>query len=156
MNCSPSSPQAPLSIEFSRQEYWSGLPFPSPGTNINTYIILIEMKFWRNSNYHDSMWCRLSFSFPFHLIPFYFYSVRHAPTARPFNTHAVSSAWHSFHLESYRACCLTPFGHLIINFSAKHLPTKQLKIETYFYLCLYVYRIFITSFFHLFLSSFDF
>ena len=73
MNCSPSSPQAPLSIEFSRQEYWSGLPFPSPGTNINTYIILIEMKFWRNSNYHDSMWCRLSFSFPFHLIPFYFY-----------------------------------------------------------------------------------
>ena len=24
-------PQAPLSMEFSRQEYWSGLPFPSPG-----------------------------------------------------------------------------------------------------------------------------
>ena len=23
--------QAPLSIEFSRQEYWSGLPFPTPG-----------------------------------------------------------------------------------------------------------------------------
>ena len=23
--------QAPLSREFSRQEYWSGLPFPSPG-----------------------------------------------------------------------------------------------------------------------------
>ena len=23
--------QVPLSIEFSRQEYWSGLPFPSPG-----------------------------------------------------------------------------------------------------------------------------
>ena len=23
--------QAPLSIGFSRQEYWSGLPFPSPG-----------------------------------------------------------------------------------------------------------------------------
>ena len=26
MDCSP-----PLSMEFSRQEYWSGLPFPSPG-----------------------------------------------------------------------------------------------------------------------------
>ena len=24
--------QAPLSMEFSRQEYWSGLPFPSPGS----------------------------------------------------------------------------------------------------------------------------
>ena len=23
--------QAPLSLEFPRQEYWSGLPFPSPG-----------------------------------------------------------------------------------------------------------------------------
>ena len=23
--------QAPLSMEFSRQECWSGLPFPSPG-----------------------------------------------------------------------------------------------------------------------------
>ena len=23
--------QAPSSMEFSRQEYWSGLPFPSPG-----------------------------------------------------------------------------------------------------------------------------
>ena len=27
MDCSPS---APLSMEFSRQEYWSGLPFPPP------------------------------------------------------------------------------------------------------------------------------
>ena len=25
------SHQAPLSMEFSRQEYWSGLPFPFPG-----------------------------------------------------------------------------------------------------------------------------
>ena len=23
--------QTPLSMEFSRQEYWSGLPFPTPG-----------------------------------------------------------------------------------------------------------------------------
>ena len=33
--CNPIDPtvarQAPLSIRFSRQEYWSGLPFPSPG-----------------------------------------------------------------------------------------------------------------------------
>ena len=28
MDCSP---PAPWSVEFSRQEYWSGLPFPSPG-----------------------------------------------------------------------------------------------------------------------------
>ena len=30
--CDPMQPhQAPLSLESSRQEYWSGLPFPSPG-----------------------------------------------------------------------------------------------------------------------------
>ena len=28
MDCNP---QAPRSMEFSRKEYWSGLPFPSPG-----------------------------------------------------------------------------------------------------------------------------
>ena len=30
--------QAPLSLEFSRQEYWAGLPFPSP-SNCNTGVL---------------------------------------------------------------------------------------------------------------------
>ena len=30
--------QAPLSMEFSRQEYWSGLPFPSLGDLPNSGI----------------------------------------------------------------------------------------------------------------------
>ena len=30
--------QAPLSLGFSRQEYWSGLPFPSPGDLPNAGI----------------------------------------------------------------------------------------------------------------------
>ena len=30
--------QAPLSMEFSRQGYWSGLPFPSPGDLPNPVI----------------------------------------------------------------------------------------------------------------------
>ena len=30
--------QASLSMEFSRQEYWSGLPFPPPGDLINPGI----------------------------------------------------------------------------------------------------------------------
>ena len=30
--------QAPLSMEFSRQEYWSELPFPSPGDLLNPWI----------------------------------------------------------------------------------------------------------------------
>ena len=27
----PCDPQAPLSMGFSREEYWNGLPFPPPG-----------------------------------------------------------------------------------------------------------------------------
>ena len=30
--------QAPLSMRFSRQEYWSGFPFPSPGNLPNPWI----------------------------------------------------------------------------------------------------------------------
>ena len=33
-----SAHQAPLSVGFSRQEYWSGLPFPSPGDLANPWI----------------------------------------------------------------------------------------------------------------------
>ena len=32
--------QAPLSMDFSRQEYWSALPFPSPGF----YFLMKETK----------------------------------------------------------------------------------------------------------------
>ena len=34
----PAAHQAPLSMGFSRQEYWSGLPFPSPGNLPNPGI----------------------------------------------------------------------------------------------------------------------
>ena len=31
--------QAPLSMGFSRQEYWSGLPFPSPWLDYNNFLL---------------------------------------------------------------------------------------------------------------------
>ena len=34
--------QAPLSMEFSRDEYWSGLPFPSPGDLPDSGIELVS------------------------------------------------------------------------------------------------------------------
>ena len=36
--------QAPLSMGFSRQEYWSGLPFPSPGKTPWAHIIITQGK----------------------------------------------------------------------------------------------------------------
>ena len=35
--------QAPLSMEFSREEYWSGLPFPSPGDLPDSGIELVSL-----------------------------------------------------------------------------------------------------------------
>ena len=35
--------QAPLSMEFSREEYWSGLPFPPPGAIPDPLIELVSL-----------------------------------------------------------------------------------------------------------------
>ena len=43
-------PQAPLSMELSRQEYWSGLPFSSPGDLPNSGI-----KCWFPALHADSL-----------------------------------------------------------------------------------------------------
>ena len=52
--CSPinCSHQAPLPMEFSRQVYWSGLPFPSPRHLPNTEIKLLTLK--SNLSFADS------------------------------------------------------------------------------------------------------
>ena len=41
--------QAPQSMEFSRQEYWSGLPFPSPGDLPNPRIEPRSPALWADS-----------------------------------------------------------------------------------------------------------
>ena len=54
--CDPmdnSLPQAPLSMGFSRQEYWSGLPFPSPG-NLPTQVSNPGLSHCRQTLYHLS------------------------------------------------------------------------------------------------------
>ena len=46
--CNPmQAHQAPLSMEFPRQEYWSGLPFPTP-VYIYTYVIYLKFKLTDN------------------------------------------------------------------------------------------------------------
>jgi len=42
--------QAPLSIEFTRQEYWSGLPFPSLGDLLN-----LGVESWSTALQADSL-----------------------------------------------------------------------------------------------------
>ena len=51
--------QAPLSMEFSRQEYWSGLPFPSPGDLPNPGIktaSLVSLALADRYFYHCATW----------------------------------------------------------------------------------------------------
>ena len=42
--------QAPLSIGFPRQEYWSGLPFPSPGDLPNPGIKPVSLHWQEDSS----------------------------------------------------------------------------------------------------------
>ena len=35
--------QSPPSMGFSRQEYWRGVPLPSPGNNDDTLIFLVSL-----------------------------------------------------------------------------------------------------------------
>jgi len=53
--------QAPPSIGFSRQEYWSGVPLPSPGqcemygkSNMETYITMCKI----DSQWEFAVWLR--------------------------------------------------------------------------------------------------
>ena len=46
--------QAPLSMGFSRQEYWSGLPFPSPGDLPHPGIKPRSPTFWADSLLSES------------------------------------------------------------------------------------------------------
>ena len=62
--------QAPLPMEFSRQEYWSGVPFPTPRDLPNTGIELASLAFpalvggfftsgatWEAHHHHESNRC---------------------------------------------------------------------------------------------------
>ena len=48
--------QAPPSMEFSRQVYWSGLPFPSPGNSyalgLITTQVLVKVSYFKSVHYH--------------------------------------------------------------------------------------------------------
>ena len=56
-----SARQTPLSMDFSRQEYWSGLPFPSPGFSfLNGVIWSTSVLFWWCPAYcfhYFCFWC---------------------------------------------------------------------------------------------------
>ena len=56
--------QAPLSMEFPRQEYWSGLPFPAPGDLSNPGIEPSSLLPWQaDSSLRHHLGSALSFLF---------------------------------------------------------------------------------------------
>ena len=51
--CDPIARRAPLSMEFSRQEYWNKLPFPTPGDLSNLGIepmSLVHLLHWQTDS----------------------------------------------------------------------------------------------------------
>ena len=56
--------QASVSVQFPRREYWSGLPFPSPGIFL-TQGSNVDLLHWQADSYH---WATHRWN-PQHLIP---------------------------------------------------------------------------------------
>ena len=54
--------QAPLSVGFPRQEYWSGLPFPSPDLCVNESKFTFMLNAWVNSIFveYNAVWTGFS------------------------------------------------------------------------------------------------
>ena len=48
--------QTPLSMGFSRQEYWSGMPCPAPGNKLYHYTIILASVQFSRSVMSDSLW----------------------------------------------------------------------------------------------------
>ena len=77
--------QAPLSVAFSRKEYWSGLPFPSPGDlpNPETEPLspALAGKFFTSeppgklSDLLGSLNLRHRFEFPWKTYPFFLFNI---------------------------------------------------------------------------------
>ena len=57
-----SSHQAPPSLGFSRQEHWSGLPFPSPESEMTEQLILLSLLFTLRFTVLFSLVIKLEFS----------------------------------------------------------------------------------------------
>ena len=90
--------QAPQSTEFSRQEYWSGLPFPSPisqciWTNIYRHRTIIKIQ-----NISITLKSSLLVSLPSVLIP--------GPSSW-LPLICSLSYWFDFLKWYYRCCCIT-------------------------------------------------
>ena len=50
--------QAPPSMGFSRQEYWSGVPLPSPVRPKRAQNSQVEPEMWRSLDWNDTQWVR--------------------------------------------------------------------------------------------------
>ena len=93
--------QAPLSMEFSRQEYWSGLPFPSPGDppcpRDWTWFSHTADRFftiWATSKFFNSEQENLSSNFPW-----YFSELKLDTEGEQNLLPQNISLWHRDHLE---------------------------------------------------------
>ena len=66
--------QAPLSMEFARQEYWSGLPFPTPEDLPNPRIepVSLEPPALQADSYHCTTWEALVLNKAYRLVDFLF------------------------------------------------------------------------------------
>ena len=108
--------RAPLSMEFSRQEYWSGLPFPSPGNLSDPGIKPRSLALQADSSPSE---------LPGKLIPW---------TGEPGGVQSIGSQivrhdratdWPSAFVKEISECSLTPFHHVKTQCQGCNLWTRR-------------------------------
>ena len=101
--------QALVSMEFSRQEHWSGLPFPSPRPRDQTQVSSIAGRFftiWVTREARDSGWQILKLALPGALLRSRLCCKSNASdTTWTHSPKASNSNSHSF-LNYHSRCCL--------------------------------------------------
>ena len=100
-------PQAPLAMDFSRQEYWSGLPFPSPSCD-SFFTDFLSSLWWCPLGFTQPWdWCYLVLSLAFSLCEF-IYPKASAPTYMMLTPKSLSPT-----RISYISSCLLDISTLI-------------------------------------------
>ena len=139
--------QAPLSIEFSRQEYWSGLPcppsrdLPNPGIKPTPLMPQLASKLFTTSAIWEahkrvSFWSNLDFIFGCNILWFCFTAFgdcEHPP------------AWHSPHTPPQN---LFNWNITDLQCGANFYRTTKWLLYTHTHTHTYTYAFFLYSFFH--------
>ena len=100
--------QAPPSLGFSRQEHWSGLPFPSPNVTLVQFYYVPQLELPYLQNGHNKK-----------TDPMRIMEITHNTPRRG------SGTQQHFNISCYNGDSMVPCGHLCLRLGLQHVSLSQ-------------------------------